>query len=167
MELIRKDLDFEIKAVGDPQDRVLEFVGKNDEPRGMVQERFFRMLPHRHERHHRLGRLALGELVHQLFRDPEDIGTAPLGQLDDAFAVMLGEGGSGDHLLHSEPFPQGLFDHFYPFNEKGLFLLPDLRIAKGRQELDDPVVPAGDGVVGRRGFHGRSITQRKWPRNRG
>jgi HK97 family phage prohead protease len=27
MELIRKDLDFEIKAVGDPQDRVLEFVG--------------------------------------------------------------------------------------------------------------------------------------------
>lgn len=27
MELIRKDLNFEIKAVGDPQDRVLEFVG--------------------------------------------------------------------------------------------------------------------------------------------
>jgi HK97 family phage prohead protease len=27
MELIRKDLDFEIKAVGDPEDRVLEFVG--------------------------------------------------------------------------------------------------------------------------------------------
>jgi len=27
MELIRKDLDFEIKAVGDPHDRVLEFVG--------------------------------------------------------------------------------------------------------------------------------------------
>jgi len=31
MELIRKDLDFEIKAVGDPQDRVLEFVGSTDQ----------------------------------------------------------------------------------------------------------------------------------------
>jgi len=31
MELIRKDLDFEIKAVGDPEDRVLEFVGSTNQ----------------------------------------------------------------------------------------------------------------------------------------
>ncbi len=145
-----------------PDDRaqvpgVLELVAQDDQFLRPVQKGLFRPLPHLNERHDRLGRFAVAQPVEQAVRYPEQGNTGSFRQFDHAFAVMLGKRRGCDDLTYARPVPQRFLDHFHPFDQECLFLLPGLGIGESDQIFVCLIFLAAERGMRRAAVHGGRV----------